>query len=68
MKASELIRMLECGELDSSLKRVYVTDEAVREQKPRYIRTAKKFIEQFDDDRDVIVLSAPGRTDMRKSH
>lgn len=29
MKASELIRMLECGELDSSLKRVYVTDEAV---------------------------------------
>ena len=68
MKASELIRMLECGELDSSLKRVYVTDEAVREQKPRYIRTAKKFIEQFDDDRDVIVLSAPGRTEICGNH
>ena len=68
MKASELIIKLENGEFDGCLKSVYVTDEAVEEQKPRYIRTAKKFIEQFDDDRDVIVLSAPGRTEICGNH
>ncbi len=68
MKASELIMKLENGEFDGCLKKVYVTDEAVEAQKPRYIRTAKKFIEQFDDDRDVIVLSAPGRTEICGNH
>lgn len=68
MKASELIKKLETTELDSCLKKVYVTDEAVKEQKPRYIRTAKKFIDQFGDDRDVFVLSAPGRTEICGNH
>lgn len=68
MKASELIKKLETTELDSCLKKVYVTDEAVKEQKPRYIRTAKKFIDQFGDDRDVLVLSAPGRTEICGNH
>ncbi len=68
MKASELIKKLETNELDSCLKKVYVTDKAVEEQKPRYIRTAKKFIEQFGDDRDVFVLSAPGRTEICGNH
>lgn len=68
MKASELIKKLETNELDSRLKKVYVTDEAVDKQKPRYIRTAKKFIEQFGDDRDVFVLSAPGRTEICGNH
>lgn len=68
MKPSELITKLEKGELDSSLKRVYVTDSAVEEQKPRYIKTAKKFISLFGDDRDVIALSAPGRTEICGNH
>ena len=68
MKASELIKKLETNELDGCLKKVYVTDKAVEEQKPRYIRTAKKFIDQFGDDRDVFVLSAPGRTEICGNH
>lgn len=68
MRASELIKNLESGMLDGELKKVYVTDSAVEAQKPRYIRTAKKFIELFGDDRDVMVLSAPGRTEICGNH
>lgn len=68
MKPSQLIEKLERGELDGCLKRVYVTDAAVSEQKPRYIKTAKTFIELFGNDRDVTVLSAPGRTEICGNH
>lgn len=68
MKPSELIKMLESGLADTNLKKIYVTDLAVEQQKPRYIRTVKKFIEMFGDSRDVMVLSAPGRTEICGNH
>lgn len=68
MKASEIIAKLESGDLNDELKKVYVTDSAVEEQKPRYIRTLKKFVELFGDDRQVMVLSAPGRTEICGNH
>lgn len=68
MKASEIIAKLESGDLNDELKKVYVTDSAVEEQKLRYIRTLKKFVELFDDDRQVMVLSAPGRTEICGNH
>lgn len=68
MKASEIIAKLESGCLNDELKKVYVTDSAVEEQKPRYIRTLKKFVELFGDDRQVMVLSAPGRTEICGNH
>lgn len=68
MKPIELIEMIKSGEADALLKKVYVTDSAVEEQKPRYIRTAEKFIELFGNDRDVMVLSAPGRTEICGNH
>ncbi|MCM1113932.1 MAG: galactokinase [Clostridium sp.] len=68
MKASELILKLKSGELDDKLKAVYVHDSAVQQQKPRYIKTAEKFIELFGDDREVMVLSAPGRTEICGNH
>ena len=68
MKPIELIEKIKGGEADALLKRVYVTDSAVEEQKPRYIRTVEKFIELFGEDRDVIVLSAPGRTEICGNH
>lgn len=68
MKASEIIEKLENGALNEELKKVYVTDSAVEEQKPRYIRTLKKFIELFGNDREVMVLSAPGRTEICGNH
>ncbi len=68
MKASEIIAKLESGDLNDELKKVYVTDSAVEEQKPRYISTLKKFVELFGDDRQVMVLSAPGRTEICGNH
>ncbi len=68
MKPSVLIQKLESGEFDSNLKNVYVSDIAVENQKPRYIKTIKNFIELFGDDRDVLLLSAPGRTEICGNH
>ena len=68
MKPSELIATIQSGGADIALKKVYVTDSAVEMQKPRYIKTIKKFIELFGDDRDVMVLSAPGRTEICGNH
>ncbi len=68
MKPSDLIKRIESGEADSCMKDVYVTDTAVASQKPRYIKTIEKFIEMFGDDRDVLVLSAPGRTEICGNH
>ncbi len=68
MKPSELLKKIQSGEADSALKRVYVTDKAVEAQKPRYIRTLKKFAELFGDDRDVMIISAPGRTEICGNH
>ena len=68
MKPSELLKKIQSGEADSALKRVYVTDKAVEAQKPRYIRTLKKFCELFGDDRDVMIISAPGRTEICGNH
>lgn len=68
MKPSELLKKIQSGEADSALKRVYVTDKAVEAQKPRYIRTLEKFAELFGDDRDVMIISAPGRTEICGNH
>ena len=68
MKPSELITKIENNEFDSELKKLYVSDSAVNAQKPRYIRTINEFIKLFGDDRDVFVLSAPGRTEVCGLH
>lgn len=68
MRPSEILSKIESCEMDSALKKVYVTDSAVKLQKPRYIKTIKKFIDMFGDDRDVMILSAPGRTEICGNH
>ena len=54
--------------MDEKLKAVYVTDYAVELQKPRYIRLINEFIKLFGEDRDVIITSAPGRTEVCGNH
>src|SRR5699024_3393373 len=44
------------------------TDYAVELQKPRYIRLINEFIKLFGEDRDVIITSAPGRTEVCGNH
>lgn len=68
MKPKEYIAAIEAGEVDEKLKAVYVTDSAVEAQKPRYIRLINEFIKLFGEDRDVIITSAPGRTEVCGNH
>ncbi len=68
MKPKEYIAAIEAGEMDEKLKAVYVTDSAVEAQKPRYIRLINEFVKLFGEDRDVIITSAPGRTEVCGNH
>ncbi len=68
MKVKELIAAVNNGLYDENLKSVYVTDEAVQSQKPRYVETLNNFGELFGYDRDVSIMSAPGRTEVCGNH
>jgi len=68
MKVKELISAISNNEFDSNFKAVYVTEEAVKEQKPRYIETLNTFGELFGFEREVSVMSAPGRTEVCGNH
>ena len=63
-----MILALSKGEFDAQLKAVYVTDSAVELQRARYIDLVNEFIRVFDDSRDVIITSAPGRTEVCGNH
>ena len=68
MKVKELINAVNSGACDSSLKAVYVTDEGVLKQKPRYVEALNTFGELFGFDREVSIMSAPGRTEICGNH
>ena len=68
MKPSEYISAIQSGAANEQLRAVYVTDYAAEAQKPRYIRLINEFIRLFGDDRDVIITSAPGRTEVCGNH
>ncbi len=68
MKPLELINAIKAGEMDAKLKAVYVTEEFVEQQKPRYVMLLEEFEKLFGGDRDVIITSAPGRTEICGNH
>ncbi len=68
MVAKELINAIKGGAYDGALKAVYVTDEAVELQKPRYISAIEDFAELFGYDREISIMSAPGRTEVCGNH
>lgn len=68
MKPQEFINAVKSGEMDEKLRTVYVLDSEVEKQKPRYISLLEEFINLFGDDRDVIITSAPGRTEVCGNH
>ncbi|MBR4241311.1 MAG: galactokinase [Eubacterium sp.] len=68
MKVKELINAINANEFNSNLKSVYVTDAAVEAQKPRYVEALGTFGELFGFNRDVCIMSAPGRTEVCGNH
>ncbi len=68
MKPQEYINAVSAGEMDEKLKAVYVLDNEVKKQRARYIELLEEFISLFGDERDVIITSAPGRTEVCGNH
>lgn len=68
MKTTELIAAIESGTFDENFRRVYVQNDEVQRQKERCIDLIKTFIATFGEARDVIICSAPGRTEVCGNH
>ncbi len=68
MKPGEYIKEIESGRADEKLRAVYVTAKEVLRQRQRYIDILNDFINTFGCDRDVIITSAPGRTEVCGNH
>ncbi len=68
MKPGEYIKEIESGRADEKLRAVYVTEEEVLRQRQRYIGILNDFINTFGCERDVIITSAPGRTEVCGNH
>ena len=64
----ELKAQLMSGAYDDRLRRVYVTVDAVQEQRARYAALAETFASLYNADRDVRLFSAPGRTEVGGNH
>lgn len=68
MKVKEMISAVSAGRFDDNLKRIYVLDSAIKEQRDRYVKLLNTFGELFGWDRDVNIVSAPGRTEVCGNH
>lgn len=68
MKPQEFISAVQAGEMDEKLRTVYVLDSEVEKQKTRYIELLEEFIKLFGEDREVMITSAPGRTEVCGNH
>lgn len=66
--STALKEVLYTGAYDERLRRVYVTDEAVRAQYDRYAALADEFARLYDGERDIRLFSAPGRTEVGGNH
>lgn len=66
--STALKEALYAGAYDERLRRVYVTDEAVRAQYDRYAALADEFARLYDGERDIRLFSAPGRTEVGGNH
>ena len=68
MNVKELINAINNGDYNDNLKKVYVTDKAVESQKLRYTDALNSFAELYGAERDVCIMSAPGRTEICGNH
>ena len=62
-----LLRQIESGFYDSAFRLMYGSD-AVNAQRERYSEAVGKFGELFGADREVMLFSAPGRTEIGGNH
>lgn len=70
MNALEIIKKIQSGAFDESFRTVYVTDKEVSLQKERYLSAVVSFLDTFKNHEksDIMIFSAPGRTEVCGNH
>lgn len=67
MKLQELRSYIQAGKLDERLKKLYVDESVIPHQQARYLEALNQF-EALYGDQDVMILSAPGRSEVGGNH
>ena len=69
MERNQLKEMIKNGAYDARLKALYAADAAALEaQKARYIKAIEEFEALYPELDDVVIFSAPGRTEVGGNH
>lgn len=66
MKAVETLQLLESGQADVLMEKLYGADH-IAENKTRYSDLVRKFRDTFGDE-DILLFSSPGRTEISGNH
>ena len=66
MKINELIKAVDNGSAEESLLGIY-SENNIEKQKKRWLKLLRRHLELFGD-RDAMVISAPGRTELGGNH
>lgn len=66
MKAVETLQLLESGQADVLMEKLYGADH-IAENKTRYSDLVRKFKDTFGDE-DILLFSSPGRTEISGNH
>ena len=65
----DLIREIQSGAYDTAIRNLYADNDAtVSAQRERYVNAVKEFEALFGEGRDVVLYSAPGRTEIGGNH
>ncbi|MBR0136992.1 MAG: galactokinase [Erysipelotrichaceae bacterium] len=67
MKTLELINNIESGKLDQRILDIYTDESRLDYQRKRYVALLKEHYERFGES-DVIIVSAPGRSELIGNH
>ncbi|MBO4213333.1 MAG: galactokinase, partial [Clostridia bacterium] len=66
MKKTELIKKINGGELDARLVELY--DDRAEQRKRDILNGIEKFCKMYGEDREILVYSVPGRTELSGNH
>ncbi len=68
MSYNDTLQKLESSRYDSFMKKIYFTDEKVKEQKERYKKILSLYVSLYGEDGDIRFFSAPGRSEVCGNH
>ncbi len=68
MSYNDTLKKLESAQYDSFMKKIYFTDEKVKENKERYREILSSYKTRYGDADDIRFFSAPGRSEVCGNH